>query len=524
MKIINPILKGFNPDPCICKARGKYYIATSTFEWLPGVQIYESDDLANWKYVNSPLKDLEFLDLKGTPDSGGVWAPALSFYKGKFYLIYTICNEISGIFKDLKNFVITAEDINGPWSKPMYINASGFDPSMYHENDKHYIINVQWDYRTSEGYRKFNGLILQEFDFIKGIIGESKLIFDDKSTGCSEGPHIMKKDGFYYLIIAQNGTGRHHSIIVARSENLFGPYEKSPYSPLITAWEQDTELKKSGHGNFVQYDDGSWYMVHLCSRYLKNIERSVLGRETAIQKIEWINGWPRMIQGNCCPLVEVQGPKEGIFIEKNKGYEIYFNENRNLSKEQWITLRTPLNKKVSYCEDGLKIWGGDSLISLHEQSLIARKWTSFNFEVCTLLQFNPYHYSQMAGLTCYYNTKCWYYIYIGYDEKKKQRIINILVNDNFKFSEPLAGKYLYINDDIKDIYLKVSVKENSLQFYYSFNGESYSKVGTILDSSKLSDEYVEGWAYTGATIGINVIDMFNKDTFALFKWFKQIDQ
>lgn len=524
MRITNPILKGFNPDPCICKAKGKYYIATSSFEWFPGVQIYESYDLANWQYINSPLKDIEFADLKGTPDSGGIWAPALSFYDGKFYLIYTICNEISGIFKDVKNFVITAEDINGPWSKPKYINASGFDPSMYHENGKHYIVNVQWDYRRGEGHRRFNGLILQEFDFAKGTVGESKLIFDDKSTDCSEGPHIMKKDGFYYLIIAQNGTDKHHSIVVVRSENLFGPYEKSPYSPLITAWEQDTKLKKSGHGNFVQYDDGSWYMVHLCSRYLKNIERSVLGRETAIEKIEWIDGWPRMVQGSCCPLEEVECPKDVKVIEKSNVYEITFNKACSLEKEQWITLRTPFSKKVEYCDNGLKIKGEDSLTSLHDQSLIARKWTSFNFDVYTLLQFNPYHYSQMAGLACYYNTKCWYYLYIGYDEIKKQRILNILINNNYKFSEPLAGQYLYINDDIKDIYLRVSVKEDNLQFYYSINGDSYRKVGPTLDASKLSDEYVDGWAYTGATVGINAIDMFNKDTFALFKWFKQIER
>ena len=523
MKVINPILKGFNPDPCICKAKGKYYIATSTFEWFPGVQIYSSDDLVNWQYINSPLDKNEFMDLKGTPDSAGIWAPALSYYNNKFYLIYTISNEINGIFKDIKNYVITADNIEGPWSLPKYINSSGFDPSMYHENGKHYVVNVQWDYRTIVGHKKFNGLILQEFDFEKGLVGKSKVIFDDETTGCSEGPHLMKKDNYYYLIMAQNGTGRHHLIVVARSESLFGPYKKSPYTPLITAWEQETILKKSGHGNFVEDNFGNWYMVHLCSRYLKNIDRCVLGRETGLQRIEWVEGWPRMVQGNSCPALEVEIPNGINEIKECNTYEVYFNEKTNLAKEQWITLRTPFEENIKYKCNGIEIKGGDSLISLHNQSLIARKWSSFNFDVYTSLKFRPYHYSQMAGLVTYYNTKCWYYLYVGYDEIKGKRIINILINDNFNFSEPLNGRCKYIDDDIEMIYLKVSVNQENLQFYYSIGGERYYEIGPALDSSKLSDEYVNGWAYTGATVGINCIDMFNKDTNALFKWFKQID-
>ena len=333
----------------------------------------------------------------------------------------------------------------------------------------------------------------------------------------------MKKDNYYYLIMAQNGTGRHHSIVVARSESLFGPYKKSPYTPLITAWEQETILKKSGHGNFVEDNSGNWYMVHLCSRYLKNINRCVLGRETGLQRIEWVGGWPRMVQGNSCPALEVEIPNVRNEIKECNTYEVYFNEKTNLAKEQWITLRTPFEENIKYKCNGIEIKGGDSLISLHNQSLIARKWSSFNFDVYTSLKFRPYHYSQMAGLVTYYNTKCWYYLYVGYDEIKGKRIINILINDNFNFSEPLNGRCKYIDDDIEMIYLKVSVNQENLQFYYSIGGERYYEIGPALDSSKLSDEYVNGWAYTGATVGINCIDMFNKDTSALFKWFKQID-
>lgn len=522
IQIENPILKGFNPDPCICKARGKYYIATSTFEWFPGVQIYESCDLVNWELKCAPLNNVKYLNLKGTPDSAGIWAPALSFYEDTFYLVYTIARQIDGYFKDVPNYVITSKNIEGPWSEPVFINASGFDPSMYHENGKHYVLNPQWDSRSLEGHNKFNGLILQEFDFKKGMVGESKMVFPGSGTGGCEGPHLMKKDYYYYIIAAEGGTGRHHSICVARSKSIWGPYEVSPYHPLITAWEKDTILKKSGHGNFVETDDGEWYMTHLCGRYLDNKNVCILGRETSLQKIEWLDGWPRMVQGDNTPALIVQAPK--CAKEKNEEkavYETTFNENMDFLKEGWMSLRTPFNNKVKLTDDGVIIKGGDSLTSTFDQSLIARKWDSFDLYSETKLEFTPYHYSQMAGLTCYYNTKVWYFLYVGYDEVSKKRIINILINDNLSFSEPLKGEYIHIEDDAKEIYLKAELNQDKLQFYYALDDKEYKKIGPVLDSSILSDEHAAGWAYTGAVNGITVIDMFNKDTSAKFTWFKQ---
>lgn len=523
VKIENPILKGFNPDPCICKAKDKYYIATSTFEWFPGVQIYESSDLVNWELKCSPLNNVKHLNLKGIPNSAGIWAPALSFYEDTFYLVYTIAKQIDGYFKDIDNYVITSKSIDGTWSNPIFINKSGFDPSMYHEGEKHYVLNPQWDYRPLEGHKKFNGLTLQEFDFEKGMVGQAKVVFNGSGTGGTEGPHLIKKDGYYYIIAAEGGTGRHHSICVARSKSLWGPYEVSPYHPLITAWEKNTILKKSGHGNFVKTDDGEWYMTHLCARYLNNKNECVLGRETALQKLEWVDGWPRMVQKDNTPVVEVEAPKFAKEkIEKSKVYKTNFNNvGMDFFKEGWMSLRTPFDTKIKLTDSGLIVKGGDSLTSLYDQSLIARKWDSFKLYFETSLQFNPYHYSQMAGLTCYYNTKVWHFLYVGYDEKIKKRIINILTNDNFSFNEPLTGAYIYVDDSVKDIYLKAEIKQENLQFYYAFDKKEYKKIGPVLDASILSDEHASGWAYTGAVSGITAIDLFNKDISAIFTWFKQ---
>lgn len=516
-KIINPILPGFHPDPCFCKANNKYYLITSTFEWLPGITLYESDDLVNWNLKGGLLKNL---DLRGIPDSAGIWAPSLTYDGERFYLLYTICKQIDGYFKDLENYVVVAPTIDGPWSEPIFVNASGFDPSMFHENGKHYVLNPQWDSRVLEGHRKFNGLILQEFDFERGMVGESKVAFQGSKTGGAEGPHILKRNDYYYILTAEGGTGRHHSIAVVRSKNIWGPYELSPYHPLITSWEKDTSLKKSGHGNFVETNNGEWYLCHLCARYLDNFDFSVLGRETAVQKIEWIDDWPRMVQKDCVPLVAVDAPKDTTRKEVSLDYETNFKD-IDFEKEGWLSLRTDFSKKVAFCNEGIKIKGGDSLTSLFDQSLIARRWNSFHFFAETNVSFYPYHYSQSAGLTCYYNTKAFYYLYIGFDEKRQQRVLNILCNNNFEFFEPLQGNYVVIPNRCQYISLKAVVFQNELQFYYAFDSCDYHKIGPVLDTTILSDEHVQGWAYTGAVVGITTVDNFNKDIQAIFKDFKQ---
>lgn len=521
VKINNPVLRGFHPDPCICRAKGKYYLVTSTFEWLPGVSLYESDDLVNWEPKGGILKDL---NLEGIPDSAGIWAPALSFDQGVFYLIYTICRQIDGYFKDVENYVITASDPEGPWSAPVFVNASGFDPSMYHENGRHYILNPQWDPRPLPGHEKFNGLLMQEFDLEKGMTGEARVVYRGSGWGSAEGPHLMKKDGYYYILAAEGGTGRHHSICVARSKDLWGPYEVSPKNPMITAWEQDTVLKKSGHGNLAETSHGEWYLVHLCGRYLEEKDVCILGRETAIQKVCWRNGWPELADGTCVPKSQAEAPEDAESgKEKKRDYRADFSKSSPvlLEEQEWLSLRTPMREKVCFGHDGLHIRGGASLTSGFSQSLIARRLESVYTEVTTALRFRPYHYAQTAGLTCYYNTKVFYYLYVGYDEKKKQRICNILKNDNFAFSEPLNGAYLYIPEEAEVLYLRFCMEEQKLQFFCSFDGRIYEKIGDIQDSSILSDEHAEGWAYTGTVAGITAVDTFCKDTEAVFLSFEQ---
>ena len=239
-----------------------------------------------------------------------------------------------------------------------------------------------------------------------------------------------------------------------------------------------------------------------------------------------------MVQGNCVPLVEVEAPvnksgdtmcREGNLKENRTGFEYrtHFPAEADLGAEEWLWLRRPLKERICFQYNGLFLKGGDSLTSLFNQSLIARRWESFSFEAGTTVLFQPYHYAQTAGLVCYYNTKVFYYLYVGYDEVKRARMVNILCRDGEVFSEPLEGNYEYLKEKKSHVRLMVRVSQEEMQFYFAEGDGEYKEVGPILDASVLSDEHAPGWAYTGAMVGITAVDTFNKDTGAVFSEFYQ---
>ena len=162
-QIKNPVLPGFNADPSIIRVDDTYYIANSTFEWFPGVRLHESKDMVHWKLLPSALSTTTLLDMKGNPSSGGIWAPDLSYADGKFWLVYTDVKVTEGPFKDMVNYITTAEDIHGPWSDPIRVNGVGFDASLFHDDDgRKYLVQQTWDHR--EYHHAFDGITLTEFD------------------------------------------------------------------------------------------------------------------------------------------------------------------------------------------------------------------------------------------------------------------------------------------------------------------------------------------------------------------------
>lgn len=529
MKIENPILKGFNPDPSILRVGDDYYIAVSTFEWFPGVQIHHSKDLVNWQLVSHPLNRVSQLDMKGNPNSGGVWAPCLSYSDGQFWLIYTDVKVVDGQWKDCHNYLVTADAVDGEWSEPVFLNSSGFDPSLFHDEDgKKYLLNMVWDHRV--GHHPFRGIVLQEYSpEDKELVGKPEIIFEGTEIKLTEAPHIYKIDGYYYLLTAEGGTRYEHAATLARAKNLRGPYELHPDNPLLTSWhEPSNPLQKAGHASIVETQNGEWYIAHLTGRPLRMESESIyhdrgycpLGRETALQRLEWRDGWPYVIGSKAGSLL-VDAPDLPSYpvSPTYKELETFEGDGLNINFQ---TLRIPFNDTIGSLKespDHLRLYGRESLTSLFTQSFVARRWQSLNFEAETALKYTPETFQQAAGLVNYYNTENWTALQVSFNEERG-RVLELTSCDNFSFSAHLEHP-VEVPESVEYIYLKVKVDGHHYSYSYSFDGESWMDIGVTFESRKLSDDYVEGGGFfTGAFVGMQCQDTSGRGKHADFKYFR----
>lgn len=521
--IKNPIINGFNPDPSIIRVGEDYYIANSTFEWFPGVQIHHSKDLIHWELIAHPLNRTSQLDMTGVPSSGGVWAPCLSYDNGTYYLVYTNVINHSGIWKDCHNYVVTAQDIRGEWSDPVYLNSSGFDPSLFHDDyGKKWVTNVLWENR--KGLNRFGGIVLQEYCPVKKmLIGPVINIFEGKGLFCTEGPHLYKRNGYYYLLVAEGGTGYEHSARIFRSKILTGPYESHPNNPILTSKDNpELSLQKAGHADIVETQNGEWYMVHLCGRPLTTLGRCTLGRETAIQKVEWKeDNWLYLANGTNQPSTIVPAPLLPVYPLTSMPARDDFNS--TTLDMHFQTLRIPLDENSASLIERpgyLRLKGHESLSSCHHQSFIARRWQSFKFTASTCVEFEPDSHQQMAGLVCFYDTKNFFYLKISYDNNVGGKSLGIVTCDNGVFDQPLEHE-ICIKGWVR-CYLKVMVDHDKLQFYYSSDEDTWIPLGPILDASQLSDEYSKYGSFTGAFVGICCQDLSGLRKHADFDFFKYL--
>lgn len=529
LTIENPIIRGFNADPSIVRVNDDYYIAVSTFEWFPGVGIFHSSDLKNWKLICHPLDDREKLDMIGIPDSGGIYAPCLSYADGLFYLVYTNVKNHTGRFWDCSNYLITAENIYGPWSQPIYLNGSGIDPSLFHdENGKKWIVNVVLSHRDGgkAGFPHWSGISLTEYSFEeKKLVGEPKYIFYGSKLGTTEGPHLYKRNGYYYLLTAEGGTFYKHAVTMARSRNIDGPYEIDPENPILTSrYDCTIPLQRTGHADIVETQSGEWYMVHLCGCPMPSNGRSTMGRETAIQKVKWTeDGWLRLMNGKHTAELEVEGPS---FLEEytHETSESNFRDNfdNDILDVNWQSLRIPLPETMCTLKERpgyLRLFGHESLSSKFYQSFIAKRQQNYCYSAKTCVEFYPSSFQQMAGLVCYYDTSNYIYLFISSNEAK-QRVINVMIDDLDQFSYSL--KEDIIIPTVEKIFLKAVVNYSIVRFYYSLDEQEWILVGEDIDYSKLSDEYLKERGverFTGSFVGICCQDFTGKHIPADFDYF-----
>ncbi len=535
----NPVLPGFNPDPCICRKDNDYYIAVSTFEWFPGIPVYHSRDMKHWELYTHVLTDDEKTDLKKLPSAKGIWAPCLTYCKEEdlFYVVYGIMNSMNARYFDVDNYLITARDIKGPWSEPVYLHSAGFDASILHDDDgRKYIVSLDWE--TREGYEKPGAICMAEYDPVnKEIKGYPKRIWSGGTDrGCIEAPHLTKRNGYYYIMCAEGGTGYNHCVTMGRSKNVWGKYEGDPKNPVLTSnpavsnerhdpdhlktkyFNPGTLLQKAGHGSYVETSLGEVYLVHLCSRPFVPELRCTLGRETAMQKMYWTgDGWLRMADGtNIAKEFYEESALEDYPVCQIPSFDGF--DSGTLGNWYYAPRIMPgrfadVKSRPGY----VRIYGQESLTSLNKTSILARKLTSVYAVITTKMEFIPEVHQHSAGLILYYDNMNYIYLRKYYSETLAQSALSVIQLEN-----GIKTEFENTRIPIKDVpvYLRLVIEGRTSQFSWSYDGISYSGIGIQFDTTKFSDEYCKYGEFTGTMTGIACTDQIKHKHYADFDFFE----
>lgn len=539
--IKNPILPGFNPDPCICRKGDDYYLVVSSFEWFPGIPVYHSKDLKNWELYTHILTDETKIDLKKLPSSKGIWAPCLTYCEEEdlFYIVYGIMNSMNARYFDVDNYLITSKDIKGEWSEPVYIHSSGFDASILHDDDgKKWIASLDWE--TREGYEKPGVICLVEYcTKKKEIVGYPKRIWSGGTDrGCIEAPHITKRGDYYYIMCAEGGTGYGHSVTMGRAKNIWGPYEKDSMNPIVTSipgdfyerhdpdhlkpkyYNPESKLQKSGHGSYIETTSGEVYLVHLTSRPFVPELRCTLGRETAIQKMKWTkDNWLRMEdESNLAKEYVSESKLEEHLVSSIPSFDDF--DSNVLGLQYYAPRISPLSFADVKSRPGyVRIRGQESRTSLNKVSILARKLTSVYARITTKMEFYPEVHQHSAGLIMYYDNMNYINLRKYYSETLGQSALSIIHLENGEKTE-----FLNTRIPIKDIpiYLRLYVQGRKSYFEWSYDEKNYQRIGKVFDTTKFSDEYCKYGEFTGTFIGLTCADRVKHKHYADFDFFEYI--
>lgn len=398
----NPVVPGFHPDPSIVRVGDDFYLVNSTFSWYPGLPILHSTDLVNWRLIGNAIDRPGMVDFSGLGTNRGLFAPAITHHDGRFWIVNT-CIDCRG------NFVITAENPEGPWSDPVWLDFGGIDPSLYFaENGEAWIVYNDAPPGTPlyEGHR---ALWMKRFDPASmKVEGEPILLVNggvDLSTQpvWAEGPHIYKVGDWYCLLAAEGGTAEDHSQTVYRSKSITGPYEPGPINPILTQrdlpGDRPDRVEATGHADFVELDDGSWWGVFLATRPFAG-QSTLMGRET-FMPVEWRNGWPLFLdQGESVPMI-AEKPK--LPAGNGDAWDRWRDDFDGALSAEWIGIRNPQTVQRIMLDDGTLtlIGGSDAAGSLGKPAFVGRRLRHHDAEVVTELSFEPNEQGDFAGLLAF---------------------------------------------------------------------------------------------------------------------------
>ncbi|MFI2432840.1 family 43 glycosylhydrolase [Streptomyces sp. NPDC018693] len=527
-------MRGFAPDPSLVRVDDWYYMATSTFEWFPTIPIHRSHDLAHWEYAGHVDTAAPGGSLVGVPDSGGVWAPSLSWDGERFWVVYAIVRSVGTPYFDLDTYVCTAPDAAGPWTAPRRIASHGFDPALYHEGGRLWLLNLQNDHRP--GGNRFSGIVLTELDRDSlEPIGDTRLLLQHQRL--IEGPKLLRRDGWYHLVLAEGGTGFEHGVLTARSRDLTGPYDLDD-RPLLTSRDNpELPLQKAGHAELVQTPDGEWFLSHLTARPLHTPDgpRCTLGRETAIQAVTWdADGRPRLRQGGWHPEVEVEVPTEATDgVPARPRPKPRQPQTQTPLGWPWSTLREPPAPSWSDTEarpGWIRLRGRQGPESRWAQSLLAQRITEHWAVIQVTVDARPFTFTQAAGLILRYDAEAYLSLDLTWAEPEGERqrgqqwqgsggrtVLSLIERDE---QGPRQAAVVEVDASVP-LTLGVTVDGAEARFWYVRDG-ARTPVGPPLDFSRLSDDHGDRLRFTGAMAGIHARDLVDASFSADFRDFRLV--
>ena len=486
----NPVLKGFYPDPSICRVGEDYYLVTSSFEYFPGVPLFHSRDLVHWEQIGHCLTRKSQLNLDKAGASGGIYAPALRFHAGRFYMITTNVSHKG-------HFYVYTDAIRGEWSEPVFIEGhyTGHDPDLFFDHDgKVYYTRFSWD----------QGILLYEIDLKTGrLLTEGRSIWKGFEDRLPEAPHLYRINGFYYLLAAEGGTWNGHMAVVARSRHVEGPYESCPYNPILSHRALVMQpLAATGHADLVQTPEGNWWMVFLGIRRLVEDNYHTLGRETFLAPVTWTeDGWPLVnggkpvsfeMDGQGLPMAAQNALLEEKLLTEQEEKEPVPELCHKAPGLHWNTRYNPPEKGISFDANlgCLTLSGTKAALSDGQNvSMLCRRQQHRDFTCTVNLAFEPQKDGEEAGLCVIMNELHHYEIALRFMEGGKHLIVRRRIGDleSLVYSRPYSSE---------SIYLSLSGDAQ----YYSFGEGSAADPLTRGMARYLSTEVAGG--FTGVYIGL----------------------
>jgi xylan 1,4-beta-xylosidase len=396
LKFSNPVIRGFNPDPSVCRVGDDFYLVTSSFEFFPGVPIYHSRDLIHWNLIGNCLTRPSQLPLERADDSGGIYAPTIRHHNGRYYM--TTTNVSHG-----GNFIVWASQPAGPWSDPIWIEQKGIDPSLWFDDDGKV-------YFTSNGTRwaPERGIYQCEIDITTGArLSETRLIWRGTGGSYPEAPHLFRRGGYYYLVIAEGGTEACHMVTIARSHHPYGPFEPCPRNPILSNRSLESPIQNTGHADLFTDQHGRWWAVFLAVRPHQGVHH--LGRETCLAAVEWDSeAWPIINGGQRITLVgegpvpmaaDAGRPRLGspATVDGFGGNEL---------APDWVHLRTPALQNYQLKSDVLTLRPAvHNLNVTGSPTAIFRRQLEFELDMSVVIDFVPLQRGQEAGVAIYRSTR-----------------------------------------------------------------------------------------------------------------------